>query len=420
MTLDINIQPSCCDDVEAGAIRVDQAVTQLLAKTKSVTGFQCIPLRETLNRVLFEDIQSPIDVPAHDNSAMDGYALAHTDLPEDKAQAFKVAGTAFAGKPFDGSCQQGECIRIMTGAMLPAGTDSVVIQEQVNVTDNASVEIGTGHRKNQNVRFAGEDIKTGSTVLPKGHRVKAADLGVLASLGVNEIKVYRKPRVSFFSTGDELKSIGEALRKGDIYDSNRYSLFGLLSDCHVDLIDLGVVVDDPEKLRETLLTAADCSDMVLTSGGVSVGEADFIKDVLQQIGLMDFWKILMKPGRPLTVGTIGESLFLGLPGNPVAVMVTFHQFVKPSLQKLAGLNVQKPRLFKAHCVDNIRKNKGRCEFQRAIASNDEAGNLQVKLTGSQGSGVLTSMSRANCFIVLNEDRGSVAAGDEVTVQFFYL
>lgn len=414
----IIIQPSCNDAGDAAVITVSQAVKNLLIKTQPVQGFECIALRETLNRVLYEDILSPIDVPAHNNSAMDGYALSSDDLPVNGDKDFKVIGTAFAGRPFEGDCSAGECIRIMTGAMMPACVDSVVIQEHVNVNEDKTVTIGCGHKKNQNVRFLGEDVKTGSTVLAKGSRVKAADLGVFASLGINEIKVYRKPRVSFFSTGDELKSLGQVLEKGDIYDSNRYSLYGLLSDCYVDLIDLGVVADDPEKLRETLLIAANCSDMVLTSGGVSVGEADYIKDILQQVGTMDFWKIAMKPGRPLTVGTIENCMFLGLPGNPVAVMVTFHQFVQPCLQQLAGMNVTPARLLKATCIDNIRKQPGRSEFQRAIASSDELGNLQVKLTGRQGSGILTSMSLANCYIVLNEASSSINAGDEVTIQFF--
>lgn len=417
MHFNSNNQSSCNDAVESGVLRVAQAVEQLLLKTLPVKGFNCLPLRDALHRVLLEDIRSPMAVPSHNNSAMDGYALAASDLSSDRVQSFKVIATAFAGKPFEGRCQSGECVRIMTGAMMPADTDTVVIQEQVRLVENNRIEIETGHSKNQNVRFAGEDIKAGEVVLSSGHRVKAADLGVLASLGINEIKVYRKPRVSFFSTGDELRSIGQVLAKGDIYDSNRYSLYGLLSDCHVELIDLGVVADDPDKLRETLLTAAQCSDVVLTSGGVSVGEADYIKAILQEVGSMDFWKIAMKPGRPLTVGTISDSLFLGLPGNPVAVMVTFSQFVKPCLQKLAGMTAEPARLLKAVCLDSIRKSSGRCEFQRAIASSDDWGNLQVKLTGKQGSGILTSMSRANCFIVLNEDCGSIMPGDSVMIQF---
>lgn len=410
--------PSCNDAFEKDAISVADAVERILQKTRAVGEYQRLHIREALNRVLFSDILSPMDVPAHDNSAMDGYALAIASLPQHKTKTFEVAGTAYAGTPYAGDCGPNECVRIMTGAMMPKNTDTIVIQEQVIVKDSASVEIGTGHRKHQNVRFSGEDIRAGTPVLAKGVTIKPADLGVLASLGINECSVYRKPRVSFFSTGDELKSIGDTLGKGEIYDSNRYSLFGLLSACNVEIIDMGVVKDDPVSIRQALLDAASCSDLVLTSGGVSVGEADYIKDILQEIGNMDFWKIAMKPGRPLTSGKIGDALFFGLPGNPVAVMVTFYQFVMPGLKKLCGMSRSNPLPFRAKCISAIRKNPGRCEFQRAIASVDEHGLLQVELTGKQGSGILTSMSRANCFIVLPEESGSVQPGDEVTLEFF--
>lgn len=397
---------------------VEDAVKQILEKTRPIADFTTSHLRDCLHRVLFENIQSPLDVPAHNNSAMDGYALSSRNLPSEHTRQFKVIGTAYAGRPYSGVCNKDECVQILTGAIIPESTDTIVIQEDVNVLDAQTIEIGTGHRINQNVRFAGEDIKRGSTVLAKGSEVKAADLGVLASLGINECKVYRKPRISFFSTGDELKSLGQVLHKGEIYDSNRYSLYGLLSDYGVEIIDMGVVKDDPEEIKKTLLSAASCSDMVLTSGGVSVGEADYIKDVLQEIGSMDFWKIAMKPGRPLTFGKIKDSLFFGLPGNPVAVMVTFYQFVLPCLLKLKGSKYKEVLFFRARCLHSIRKNPGRKEFQRAIASNDKEGNLQVALTGKQGSGILTSMSMANCFIVLPEDCGHVEEGDMVEVQFF--
>ncbi|MBC8211441.1 MAG: molybdopterin molybdotransferase MoeA [Gammaproteobacteria bacterium] len=411
-------QPSCNDSFEQGAITVAAAVTAILTATPVIAEYQQRALRDCLHGILFEDIRSPCDVPAHNNSAMDGYALRSADLPAASSRSFQVIGTAFAGKPFTSECQQNQCVRIMTGAMVPASTDTIVIQEDVNVLDAEHVEIGTGHRKNQNLRFAGEDISQGSTVLQKGSRINAAELGVLASLGINEMTLYRKPRVSFFSTGDELRSIGETLRSGDIYDSNRYSLYGLLKACDVDIIDMGVVRDDPEAIRQALLAAARCSDVVLTSGGVSVGEADYIKDILQDIGSMDFWKILMKPGRPLTSGKINDTLFFGLPGNPVAVMVTFYQFVLPCLRKLKGLPHKDVLTLKARSLHAIRKNPGRREFQRAIASTDAQGNLQVALTGKQGSGILTSMSQANCFMVLAEECGPVEAGSEVDIQFF--
>ncbi len=420
MNKTIDKQPSCNDATETAAITVDVAVQKILQQIEPLADFTQLNLRQCLNRILFEDILSPFDVPGHNNSAMDGYALASADLPELATKTFSVIGTAFAGKPFDGTIESGQCVRIMTGAIVPESADVIVIQEDVNVIDDQTIEVGSGHRIHQNIRFSGEDIKQGAVVLPRGHQIQAADLGVLASLGVNEVKVFRKPRVSFFSTGDELKSIGEPLNKGEIYDSNRYSLFGLLSDCDVDLIDLGVVRDDPDSLRQTLLSAAASSDVVLTSGGVSVGEADFIKSILQQIGQMDFWKILMKPGRPLTFGQIDNALFFGLPGNPVAVMVTFYQFVLPALKKMQGkIQPQKLRL-QAISQSNIRKNPGRKEFQRAIVSNHADGYLQVELTGRQGSGILTSMSQGNCFIVLPEQSGSIEVGDRVEVELFKL
>ncbi len=411
-------EASCKDSIDPGAMSVAEAVNNIVESTVTVSGFNHLHIRDGLHRTLYEDIRSPIDVPAHMNSAMDGYALASSDLPADNPKRFKLVGTAYAGDPYTGPCRKNECVRIMTGAIVPDDTNCIVIQEEADVIDDNTVEIGVGHRKNQNIRFAGEDVSRGSVVLSRGRKIKAADLGVLASLGLNEIKVYRKPRVSFFSTGDELKSLGEVLEKGDIYDSNRYSLYGLLADCQVDLIDMGVIRDDPEALRQALIAAANSSDMILTSGGVSVGEADYIKGILQEIGQMDFWKILMKPGRPLTYGKINDCIFLGLPGNPVAVMVTFYQFVLPCLRKLCGQPFKSPHSFRANALTPIRKNPGRAEFQRAIASMTEDGRLQVALTGKQGSGILTSMSQANCFIVLPEACGNVEVGDEVRVEYF--
>lgn len=413
----INKQPGCSDPFEKDAIRVDDARRSILQRIDVLAEFQKVPIRDSLNRVLFEEIRSPMNVPAHDNSAMDGYALNHQDLPADEVKSMTVAGTAYAGKPFLGKCGGGECVRVMTGAVMPEGTDSVVAQEHVNVLPGDRIEIGSGHRKNQNVRCAGEDVKQGALVFSGGSKLRPADLGVMASLGINEVKVYRKPRVSFFSTGDELRSLGELLQPGEIYDSNRYSLYGVLSNCHVDIIDMGVVQDNPESIRRALLSAAACSDMVLTSGGVSVGDADYIKRVLKEVGDMDFWKIAMKPGRPLTFGKIKDSLFFGLPGNPVAVMVTFFQFVLPALTRLSGAEVRQTPTFMARCQNAIRKQPGRMEFQRAITHVDEQGQLLVSLTGKQGSGILTSMSLANCFIVLPEDRGSVEVGEEVGIQF---
>jgi len=410
--------PSCKDNVEPGVISVAEAVANILQSTKVINNACKLSIRETHQSIISADILSPLNVPPHDNSAMDGYALNTEDLPKENTTTFQVIGTAFAGKPYEGKCKQGECVRIMTGAMLPDKTDCIVIQEDTTSLENGVVEIGAGHKKNQNIRFAGEDIKVGAVVLGKGRQVTAADLGVMASLGIAETEVYKKPKVSFFSTGDEIKSIGEELKKGEIYDSNRFSLFGMLSDCNVDIIDMGVVKDDPDSIRKALLSAAQSSDVILTSGGVSVGEADYIKPILEEIGSINFWKIAMKPGRPLTFGAINDCLFFGLPGNPVAVMVTFYQFVLPCLKKLSGKKQQTAPLMKAICEHDIKKNTGRTEFQRGIAYTDDEGNLRVKTTGRQGSGILTSMSQANCFIVLPESCGNVNIGDAVDLQLF--
>jgi molybdopterin molybdotransferase len=411
-------QTSCMDPFEKDSIKVALAVEKILQNTATITDFNQLNLRDCLGRVIYQDIKSPIEVPSHDNSAMDGYAVRSVDLPQEGKKSFRMIGTAFAGRPFTSSCGENECVRIMTGAVIPEYTDTIVIQEQVTTLNEDQVEIGTGHRQAQNVRYAGEDIKQGSIVLSAGHVVGSAELGVLASLGIGECKVFRKPRVSFFSTGDELKSIGETLQKGEIYDSNRYSLYGLLSQCNVDIIDMGVIRDDPFSIRQALLSAANSSDVIITSGGVSVGEADYIKGILKEIGDINFWKIAMKPGRPLTFGNINNALFFGLPGNPVAVMVTFYQFVLPCLLKLSGKTYRPPIRFSAISRSYIRKSAGRREFQRAIASSDEQGNLNVVLTGKQGSGILSSMKMANCFIVLPEDSGSVEAGEQVPVEFF--
>ncbi|PID46447.1 MAG: bifunctional molybdopterin-guanine dinucleotide biosynthesis adaptor protein MobB/molybdopterin molybdotransferase MoeA [Proteobacteria bacterium] len=411
---------SCASDWEADALSVTDARQHILGQITPVAHQQIRPLRDCLGQILAESVTSPRNVPGHTNSAMDGYALSGDDLPADSIETFRVSGRAMAGVAFDGVCQAGECVRIMTGAMLPAGTDSVVMQEQASSSTDAAgnewVKIGTGHRRGQNVRHAGEDIAQGAQVFKAGHKITAADLGMLASLGIAELSVKRRLRVAFFSTGDELRSLGEVLENGQIYDSNRYTLHGMLQQCGVDIIDLGVVADDAEKLREAFDCAASMADVVITSGGVSVGEADYIKPTLRRMGEINFWKIAMKPGRPLTYGRLGQAHFFGLPGNPVAVMVTFLQFVKPALEKLSGYHAPPPLRLKARCQDAIRKRPGRTEFQRGIYTQGEDGELTVRLTGAQGSGILRSMSLANCFIILSEEQGSVSAGDWVQLE----
>jgi len=410
---------SCCDDApEAATLTVDAARQKIIDTICPITSSEKLTLRHALSRVLAEDIISPLDVPGHTNSAMDGYALSGDDLPQSGEQIYQVIGKSFAGAPFTGSCKTGQCVRIMTGAVMPDGTDTVIMQEHVETVESDRVRIADGHHRGQNVRQAGEDIKAGGTVLQASHKLTPADLGILSSLGLGEVRVRRRPRVAFFSTGDELRSIGEPLAEGDIYDSNRYSLYGMLKRLNVEVLDMGVVKDDIDELRNAFSEAASMADVVITSGGVSVGESDYIKPILEQTGKINFWKIAMKPGRPLTQGHIGNSLFFGLPGNPVAVMVTFYQFVQPALNFLASSRRSLPWTIMATSTGDIFKRPGRYEFQRGILEQDAGGQLTVKKTGQQGSGVLTSMSLANCFILLPEDCAGISAGDEVRVQPF--
>ncbi|MCG7925097.1 MAG: bifunctional molybdopterin-guanine dinucleotide biosynthesis adaptor protein MobB/molybdopterin molybdotransferase MoeA [Candidatus Thiodiazotropha taylori] len=419
MTLQVtNPQTSCADPEPSSTLRVAAAREAIQSGIKPILTTERLALRDALGRVLAEPIVSPLDVPGHTNSAMDGYALKGSDLQSSTITSYKLIGTTVAGQPFQGQCQSGECIRIMTGAPMPEGTDTVIMQEQARLDESQMVSFTSQHKQGQNVRHAGEDIAKGSSVLEPGRRLTAADLGVMASLGFGEVSVRRRPRVAFFSTGDELRGIGETLREGDVYDSNRYSLYGMLKNCGVDLLDMGVIRDDPEALRQAFQAAAEEADMVISSGGVSVGEADYTKKILQQLGEIHFWKIAMKPGRPLAFGELGETRFFGLPGNPVAVMVTFYQFVLPAIHYLATGKPYQPFTLRAVCQDALRKRPGRYEFIRGVFSSADDGQLKVESVGQQGSGILTSMSRGNCFILLPESCAGVTEGDQVEIQPF--
>lgn len=409
-------QPSCATPEPTATLRVDEARQRILQQITAINCWRKVALRDALGQVLHEDVISPLSVPPHANSAMDGYALRGEDL-NNQAITLKLIGSAFAGRPFKNAVNAGECVRIMTGAMMPEHCDTVIMQEQAEIKDDLITFHGE-HYPGENVRLAGEDIQVGSVVLHAGHRIIPADLGLLASLGLAEIKVRRKIRVAFFSTGDELRSLGESLTPGDIYDSNRYTLFAMLKRLDADILDMGVVKDTPDDLRQALLQAAAEADVVITSGGVSVGEADYVKQLLAELGQVDFWKIAMKPGRPLAYGKIADAHFFGLPGNPVSVMVTFYQFVQPALNKLAGSIEQTPLLLHAVAAADIRKRPGRFEFQRGLLRSNATNQLEVSMTGEQGSGILHSMSHANCFILLDEDCDGVAAGQSVTVQPF--
>ena len=407
---------SCADDYDPNSMPVPKA-REVIAKFLSpVATIERTAVRAALGRVLAEDVISPVDVPSHDNSAMDGYAVRFADLKNDGKAVLKVAGSSFAGVPFKGAVGTGQAVRIMTGGVVPAGADTIVMQEHVEAKDGA-VTIGGGHRKGQNLRRAGEDLQRGQPALRRGQPLRPAEIGLVASLGIAEVAVYRRLRVAFFSTGDELVSIGSPLAEGQIYDSNRYTLYGMLTRLGCEIIDMGVVRDDPGLLEAAFREAATVADVVITSGGVSVGEADFVKDLLNRLGEVVFWKIAMKPGRPLAYGKIGDAHFFGLPGNPVSVMVTFYQFVRDALLKLSGRDPIEPLpTFRVPCTSNLKKAPGRTEFQRGILSRDAAGNLTVRVTGEQGSGILRSMAEANCFIILPTDQGNVTPGTLVEVQ----
>ncbi|MDP1717513.1 MAG: molybdopterin molybdotransferase MoeA, partial [Burkholderiales bacterium] len=315
-------QLSCADDYDPNSMPVAKAREVISRFLSPVATHECVHIRAALGRVLAQDVTSPLDVPAHDNSAMDGYAVRFADLKADAKVTLKVAGTSFAGVPFQGVVKAGECVRIMTGGVVPQGTDTIVMQEHAEAKDN-EVRIGGGHRQGQHLRRAGEDLKTGQAALKRGQLLRPAEIGLIASLGIPEVMVYRRLRVAFFSTGDELRSVGTMLAEGQIYDSNRYTIHGMLERLGCEVIDMGVVRDDPKLLEQAFGEAAAIADVVITSGGVSVGEADFVKDLLNKMGEVVFWKIAMKPGRPLAYGRIGHAHFFGLPGNPVSVMVTF-------------------------------------------------------------------------------------------------
>ena len=409
-------QASCADDYDPNSMPVAKARAFIHQFLSPVSGVARVAVRDALGRVLAEDIASPVDVPSHRNSAMDGWAMRGVDLRADAEATLTEIGVAFAGKPFGGRVAAGQCVRIMTGGVVPEGADTVVMQERAKA-NGKSITFDPGQKAGQNVREAGEDLKAGAVALRRGRIVRPAELGLIASLGVGEVSVYRPLRVAFFSTGDELKSIGTTLGEGEIYDSNRYTIHGMLTRLGCDVLDMGVVRDDPAAIERAFAEAAASADVVITSGGVSVGEADFVKSILGKLGEVVFWKIAMKPGRPLAYGKIGGAHFFGLPGNPVSVMVTFYQFVRDALLVLQGAHPIEPvPTFPVTCTQRLKKAPGRTEFQRGILARGADGALTVRPTGEQGSGILKSMSDANCFIILGDATGNVEPGTVVEVQ----
>ncbi|MCW5644225.1 MAG: molybdopterin molybdotransferase MoeA [Rhodoferax sp.] len=385
---------------------------------------------DALQRVLADDIVSPISVPPHDNSAMDGFAFDGAALCADAPLTLTVVGTALAGEPWQGTVGPGEALKIMTGAVMPAGLDTVVPQELASERDGTVTIPANTLARGDNRRKCGEDLMQGTPALRQGQWLGPAALGLIASLGIAEVPVRRRLKVAYFSTGNEILSLGEAPRPGAVYDSNRYTVFGLLTRMGVEVLDMGVVPDAPQALEAAFVEAAQRSDAIITSGGVSVGEADYTKAMMHKLagtaGGVAFWRIAMRPGRPMAVGRIAagtpqaprSAVLFGLPGNPVAVMVTFLAFVRPALLRMMGSQASAVPMLRAHSEEPIRKKAGRTEYQRGIVSSGPDGALRVRTTGNQGSGVLSSMVQANGLIVLGHDQGNVAIGDEVDVMMF--
>ena len=401
-----------------GLMSIETALTKMQTELTNVCQSITLPLPQALGYVLADDILSPLNVPSFNNSAMDGYALSQADLQNcsyEQPVVLKQVGRALAGAPYMGKIPSGCCVRIMTGAVLPAGVDTVVMQEQVSALDE---QITFTHipKYGENVRLVGEDIKDGQCVLKQGHQLTPRDIPLLASLGLQSIDVFRKLKVAVLSSGDELKSLGEPLSTGELYDSNRYSMIALLSRLNVEVIDLGIIRDDKSALREAFACADQQADVVISSGGVSVGEADFIKDILAELGTVSFWKLAIKPGKPFAFGRLPDSVFFGLPGNPVSALVTLYQLAVPAMEKLSGVIAKSPMRFTAIMQDDIRKKAGRTDFQRGLYFVNKAGQIVVQSTGKQGSGIFSSMSQSNCFIVLEHERGNVKTGEGVTIE----
>ena len=421
----LNSVVTCMSDYDPESLRVEIAskvVDEFVRPASLALETETVSIYDSLGRVLASDIISPINVPSADNSAMDGYAFSGASIVKDGVTSLTMIGKGFAGNAFDGQVSLGQCVRIMTGAVMPAGCDTTIPQELVKIDGDQIQFQSSVIKAGDNRRLKGEDLAIGQAALSAGKIIRPSDLGLIASLGMGSVAVKRRLKVGFFSTGDELRSIGQPLDDGCVYDSNRYTLFGMLSRLNVELHDFGVVKDDPDAMRTTFSKAAATCDAVITSGGVSVGEADYTKQIMRELGDVSFWKIAMRPGRPMAFGSIQgdqhRAVLFGLPGNPVAVMVTFYQFVRNALLAMSGATQVAPPMMQAKTVEAIRKRPGRTEFQRGILSTDATGNRTVRITGAQGSGVLRSMSEADCFIVLAHDQENIQAGDTVGVVLF--
>ncbi len=418
--------------VEDARKAIAQLVSDLLHESAAISDpadIETVSLDQAINRILAVDLLSPINVPAADNSAMDGFAFDGQCLnTKSTVISLKVVGTAFAGKPYQGSIHAGECLKIMTGALMPVGCDTVIPQELTTTADELTIEFKQTQLKlGENRRLCGEDLQKGKPAIAAGRLLRPSDIGLAASLGIASLQVKRKLKVAILSSGDELCALGQPLNAGSIYDSNRYSLTGMLNRLNLDIIDCGIVRDNPAALKQAFIEASSKADVLISSGGVSVGDADFTKQIMLELGDVGFWKIAMRPGRPMAFGVLKpavenssarKTLFFGLPGNPVAVMVTFYQFVRAALLQLNGAHETHPPLTQAIAEVPIRKKPGRTEFQRAILGRSADGKPTVRVTGSQGAGILRSMSEANCFVILGHEQGNIAAGDWVDIALF--
>lgn len=406
-----------CIQNEGRLLTLEETQSLIKSSIETVSGTEKVNLHDALGRVLAESVVSPVDLPHHKNSAMDGYALASSDIDPEHPFSLKLAGTSWAGRPFDGKISHGQCLRIFTGGVSPEPLDTVVMQEHVD-RNGETIHFPANIQARQNVRAAGEDVAKNACLIEAPKLLSATDLGLLASAGVYQVGVRRKIKIAYLSTGDELIPVGRPLLPGKIYDSNRYMLGGLLKNDAFSTNDLGIVPDDKAQLEILLADAAKTHDAIITTGGASVGEADFIKEILEKIGQVDLWKIAVKPGKPLAYGSIGNCRFFGLPGNPVSVIASFQQIVLPGLRLMAGLPQGKPLRLTAVCRDSLKKAPGRLEFMRGILTQLDNGELQVSSAGKQGSHILSSMSRANCFIVLPSDCQGIKQGDKVLVEPF--
>ncbi|MCW2473308.1 molybdopterin molybdotransferase MoeA [Candidatus Symbiopectobacterium sp. NZEC151] len=401
----------------SGLLALEQALQRMLALVSPLAQTEIVALDQAAGRITASDITSPLDVPSFANAAMDGYAVRMADLAQGDAP-LPVAGKAFAGNPFVGDWPAGSCIRIMTGAPVPPGTEAVVMQEYAEAEANG-VRFTQPVKAGQNIRLAGEDIQRGARVLPAGCALGPARLPLLASLGVADVTVIRRLRVAIFSTGDELQHIGQPLQAGQIYDTNRFAVRLMLEKLGCDILDLGIIRDDPVALRDAFQRADSEADLVISSGGVSVGEADYTKQILDDIGDIHFWKLAIKPGKPFAFGKLRQAWFCGLPGNPVSAAVTFYQLVQPLIAQLSGHSQWHfPARQRVKTASALKKTPGRLDFQRGIVSRNDDGELEVRATGHQGSHIFSSFSLGNCFIVLEAERGPVAAGEWVEIEPF--